>query len=222
MYGLIAVALLISVSANAQSTYYNTRHEIGVTIGSGANTEIFSGLADFTSIGIEAAISSMITGGTATAYYTYGDEEYIPSISVEYYYHVNPIIALGGYVAFNGMNRDMYYTWKDSGSKTEHKELSGEAKRRNLSIMPTAKFDWLRKKHFGLYSKAGAGVSIMYETQKDDKETKESTDYSHTTVIPNIHLTFIGVEAGSETWRGFMEYGVGEQGIICAGLKYKF
>ena len=215
--GLIAAALLISVSANAQS-YYNTRHEIGVTVGSGANTEIFSGLADFSTVLVEATVSSIITGGTVTAYYNYGDESYIPSISVEYYYHVNPIIALGGYVAFNGMNRDMYYTWTDNVNHVDHKVMNGEAKRRNISFIPTAKFDWLRKKHFGLYSKAGFGMSIMYETQ----ETKESTDFSDTTIIPNIHLTLIGIEAGSETWRGFMEYGLGEQGIICAGLKYKF
>ena len=50
--GLIAAALLISVSANAQS-FYNTRHEIGVTVGSGANTEIFSGLADFSTVLVE-------------------------------------------------------------------------------------------------------------------------------------------------------------------------
>ena len=220
-FSLIAVATLIvcgNVNAQTSTSYYNTRHEIGVSVGSGTMTEIISGLADFTTIGIEAAISTIITGGTTTAYYTYGDEHYTPAISVEYYYHINKVVGLGGYVAYNGMNRDMYYTWRTDG--IDHKEYSGKAKRSNLSIIPTAKFDWLRKEHFGLYSKAGIGVSIMHETQKDDKEGR--TDYSDTSVIPNIELTFIGMEAGSQTWRGFLEYGLGEQGILSAGLRYKF
>lgn len=211
----------MSVNANAQSNeYYNTRHELGIAVGTGAMSEIVSGIADFTSIGISAAISTAITGGTATAYYTYGDESYIPTISAEYYYHINKVVGLGGFVAFNGMSRDMYFTWKDNANNTEHKELSGKAKRHNFSIIPTAKFDWLRKEHFGLYSKAGVGISIMHETQKDDKTG--DTDYNDTTVIPNIQLTLIGLEAGSQTWRGFMEYGFGEQGILSAGLRYKF
>ena len=219
---LIVTALALCGSVSAQTSYYNTRHEVAVAVGAGATTEIFSGLADFASIGIEAAISTIVTGGLTTAYYTYGDEHYIPTISAEYYYHVNPYIGLGGIVAFNGMSRDMYYTWKDNTSNTEHTKLSGKAKRYNYSVLPAMKVDWLRKKYIGLYSKAALGISIMCESQKDDMETAESTDYSDTTFIPNIQLTFIGFEAGSETWRGFAEYGFGEQGILSAGLRYKF
>ena len=65
----------MSVNANAQSNeYYNTRHEFGIAVGTGATSEIVSGIADFTTIGLEAAISTAITGGLGTAYYTYGDE----------------------------------------------------------------------------------------------------------------------------------------------------
>ena len=98
--------------------------------------------------------------------------------------------------------------------------MVGKGKLRNVSLIPTVKFDWLRKKHFGLYSKAGFGMSIMYESQKG--ENGSDTDYTDTSVIPNFEATLIGAEVGSETWRGFAEYGVGEQGMLCAGLRYKF
>jgi hypothetical protein len=32
----------------------------------------------------------------------------------------------------------------------------------------------------------------------------------------------LGVEFGSEAFRGFVEAGLGEKGEICAGLRYKF
>ena len=221
---LIVTALALCGCASAQTSYYTTRHEVAVAVGSGATSEIVSGLANFTTIGIEAALSTIITGGTTTAYYTYGDEHYIPTISAEYYYHVTPYLGLGGIVAFNGLSRDMYYTWKDntSSNNTEHKELSGKAKHRNYSILPAMKIDWLRKKYIGLYSKGAIGITIMCETQKDNSQSSESTDYSDTIVIPNIQFTLLGFEAGSQTWRGFAEYGFGEQGILSAGLRYKF
>ena len=220
LFAAIVIAGM-SVNANAQSNeYYNTRHEFGIAVGAGATSEIVSGIADFATIGLEAAISTVITGGLGTAYYTYGDESYIPTISAEYFYHVNKYVGLGGFVAFNGLSRDMYYTWKDNVNNSTHKELSGKAKRQNVSIIPAAKFDWLRMKYFGLYSKVGVGITIMHETQKDDKSG--GTDYSDTTVIPNIQASLLGVEGGSETFRCFVEGGFGEQGTLGAGLRYKF
>lgn len=220
LFAAIVIAGM-SVNANAQSNeYYNTRHEFGISVGAGATSEIVSGIADFATIGIEAAISTVITGGTGTAYYTYGDESYIPTISAEYFYHVNKIVGLGGFVAFNGLSRDMYYTWKDNVNNRTVKEVSGKAKRENLSIIPAAKFDWLRMKYFGLYSKVGVGITIMHETQKDDKSG--GVDYSDTSVIPNFQASLLGVEGGSQTFRAFIEGGFGEQGILSAGLRYKF
>lgn len=221
IFALIVIVAMFTTNVNAQNkNYYNTRHEIGVTVGSGATSEIISGLADATSMLVSAAVSSVMTGGAATGYYNYGDAKYIPTITAEYYYHVNKYIGLGGFVGFNGLTRDMYVNWNDNVNGTHHKEKSGEATRRNLSIIPGAKIDWLRMKNFGLYSKAGVGVTFMYEHQKDDEAN--GLDYSDTTVIPNINLSLLGMEAGSENIRGFIEMGFGEQGILLAGVKYKF
>ena len=219
------MAAMVSTNISAQSTfdtYYNTKHELGITIGSAANTEIFSGLADLTKIAASAIVTTAMTGGIGTAYYDYGDASYIPTLSVEYYYHVNKVIGLGGFVSYNGLNRDMYFTYRNNTNGASTKEKTGEAKRRNLSIIPTAKFDWLRMKHIGLYSKLGAGISTMHESQKDDKQVEGSTDYKNTDVIFNFHVSLLGFEAGSENFRGFVEAGMGEQGIVLAGMRYKF
>ena len=164
---LALVCLMTIASTNAQNVqYYNTKHEVGITVGSGSVTQIFSGLADFMTIPISALVTSTISLGSYTGHYSYGDESYFPAITAEYYYHVNELIGLGGFLAFNGMSRDMYVEGNNyTGVKSKWK--TGEASRYNFSLIPTAKFDWLRKKNFGMYSKVGVGVSFMFEHQKD-------------------------------------------------------
>lgn len=218
---IIIAVILTAMNGYAQeSKYYNTKHEVGIAIGAGTTTEIFSGLADFTSITISSVVSTAITGGLGTGSYSYGDEHYIPALSAEYFYHVTKGVALGGIIAFNGMDRDMYMEWRDNVKNDLHKDKTGKARRRNISIIPAAKFDWLRKKYFGMYSKLGVGISFMYESQKDDRSG--GTDYSKTTVIPNIQASLLGLETGTQNIRGFIELGFGEQGILLGGLKYKF
>lgn len=217
---LAAALLVVCGNMNAQtSEYYNTKHEIGVTIGGGANSEILSGLADMSEDLGELVITNFLSGGTHSGYVEYGDESYIPTISAEYYYHVNKVIGLGGIVAFNGMTRDMYGVWHDNTKDVEKsRKYIGKAKRTNISVLPAMKIDWLRRKHIGLYSKVALGVTFMYESQKAD----DGDDFTDTDPVFNFHASLIGFEGGSEHFRGFVELGMGEQGIGLAGLRYKF
>ncbi len=218
----IALALLASASGlQAQTTeYYNTRHEVSFALGGASNTTILGDLLDFTQVALSATVTSMASLGTYTAYYTYGDEHYVPTHSFEYYYHVNKVVALGGVFAFNGVKRDMYMEWTENNNGTHHRDKVGKAVRRNFTLLPSVKFDWLRREHFDMYSKVGIGATWMHQTQKDDADG--GTDYSEDDVIFNFQLTGIGMEAGSEKWRGFLELGMGEQGIALMGVKYKF
>lgn len=222
MLGLLLLMLIgSSTAANAQIHYYDTKHEVGVTIGAGSNSQIFSGLNELTRILFTSTATAIFSGGTVIASeYSYGDEHYVPALSLEYYYHVSKVVGLGGFLAYNGMNRDMCLRvqYPSSGKVTEEK--SGEASFHNISLIPTAKFDWLRKKYFGLYSKVGIGVTVMKESQKG--EGNDKTDFSNTMVIPNCQLSFLGMEVGSPNIRAFAELAIGEQGILLAGLKYKF
>ena len=217
---LILCGTTVSVNANAQTTTENfKRHEIGVTVGYGPTSQIFDGIANFAAVVGGATASTVISGGTITGY-SYGDTHELPVFSLESYYHINPIVGIGGYVAYSGSYRDMYDVWKDNNSGNVHKNYCGTARHHNISFIPTFKFNWMNREHVSLYSKAGLGVTIMTETQKDDNN-KNGVDQSDTKVIPNIQLTFIGCEAGIQTLRGFAEFGLGEQGV-CAGVRYKF
>ena len=87
------------------------------------------------------------------------------------------------------------------------------------TFMPAVKFDYIRKKNFGMYSKAALGMSISSttDTYTDGSTYKFSAEYKL-----NFQASFIGIEAGSPYFRGFAELGIGEQGIASIGVRYKF
>ena len=216
---LAAAALMFNaMNLQAQEAGY-PKHELGVTVGVGANTEIIGVFGDLTKVIVSATVVALITDGSADSSYSYDDKHYLPTISAEYYYHPREWLGLGGFVSMNGSNQDMYVNWKDDEG-VQHKEKTGVARRRNISIIPTVKFDWLRSQYVGMYSKVGVGVSLLCESQKDHIE--DGTQYSDVTPLPNYQLSLLGLEAGSPRFRAYIELGTGEQGILLAGLKYRF
>jgi hypothetical protein len=130
-------------------------------------------------------------------------------IGAEYYYHLTPGVAVGGVLA--------YASCKAEDKKSGQKDLSETF----ITVMPSVKFNWLRKKNFGMYSALSAGVmfasiSVGGASEELDKEAKDET-------ITNFmfQATALGLEFGGN-FRGFVEAGLGEKGLLCAGLRYKF
>ena len=80
----------------------------------------------------------------------------------------------------------------------------------NFSLIPAVKFHWYRRAWFGSYSKLGAGLTFL-----PWREGKDRFQF-------NFQVSFLGLEAGPEFLRAFAEVGVGEQGIVVAGLRYRF
>ena len=104
------------------------------------------------------------------------------------------------------------------------KEDYGEATNTYITVLPAAKFNWLRKKYFGMYSKVGVGAT--FRTQKEDineaKAGNNGSDRSKSDIFFNFQLSALGMEFGAETVRGFIELGVGEQGMGLFGIRCKF
>lgn len=85
------------------------------------------------------------------------------------------------------------------------------------TLMATSKFDWFRTRSdvFGMYSKVGLGVMAMHGELVEDKALQG------TLWLPTGHLSLIGLEVG-RGFSGFMELGVGMQGIVQAGIRARF
>jgi hypothetical protein len=125
-------------------------------------------------------------------------------IGVEYYRHISPVVAIGGVVSIAGCK------WGDDDF----------FKSTYITVMPSVKFNWLRKNNLGLYSAASAG--IMFINDKVDKGyngTKNVKSDNVTTFM--FQGTLLGAEVGGK-FRGFAELGFGEKGVVCAGLRYRF
>lgn len=159
-------------------------------------------------------------GGPATTYWarigtaigaaifgaTYENSSYFGSLSAEYFYHLNPTVSVGGILCYSQDNDKINY----SGSV-------GDRTTRYYTVMPAVKLDYLRREHFGMYVKAAAGYTLQRVS-----ETYKGQDESTSKGIFNAQVSLLGMEAGSQHVRGFFELGFGEQGIVLAGLRYKF
>ena len=196
---IFALTLFVSVCSvlniNAQES--ESKHEVSFGVGCLANSQILDLMTD-------------LTGTTMTAgYVSYENEKFSIPLSVEYFYHINPLVGVGGIAVYSHGKRDMLYDG----------ELQGRMKTNYYTFIPAVKFNWLRKKNWGLYSKAGLGVSVR--NQKWNWYDASHTNDSDTDFIINFQGTPIGVECGNQYYWGFLELGMGEQGIVNAGIRIK-
>ena len=130
-------------------------------------------------------------------------------VGAEYYYHVTPGIALGGVAVIAGCKAEDEKTGKDDLTESF------------ITLMPSVKFNWLRKKYFGMYSALSAGVMFLSVSCADDLKANDPDAKDETLTTFMFQATPLGIEFGGAL-RGFAEIGLGEKGTLCAGLRYRF
>ena len=198
---MVAVALMTAMSANAQNE--DLHHELSLSYGLGSIAQFGDGLGE----GIGLVFTNT----------EYDDGAILGPISLEYFYHFNnPRLALGASFTYSKWDSEIL-------DKSSHQKL-GDRKRNFFSVMPSFKSYWINKNNFGLYSKVSAGVGFLsikdnIKDYKDGKEVNEKKDDNGTYFM--FQLSFVGVEFGSK-FRGFAELGIGDQGFLQAGVRYKF
>lgn len=175
-----------------------TRHEIGVTYGAVPNSVWVDIYTD--------VIAAMFGE-------SHQNNKFFGPIGLEYYYHTSPLIGVGAVAVFTTNNEDAFHNEEQTAHHTKT----------YFTVMPSVKFNWLRKNGWGLYSKLAAGVTYTH-FRFDDYENGKKTDEETTAkdLLFNFQASLIGVEVGNQRVRGFAELGVGEQGIALAGVRFKF
>ena len=134
---------------------------------------------------------------------------YVGPIGLEYHYRVSPLIGVGAVAVYSHHEEDLLKD--DAVIRSRNKNY--------YTIMPSVKFNWLRRDHWGLYSKVAIGASLFNQKMKE-AETGQKTDENK--VNFNFQASAIGVEVGSGTIYGFFEAGLGEQGVFLGGVRAKF
>ena len=195
---MVVAALMATVGIYAQDGYEYSKHEIGISYGALSNST-------WQAIGEDLG-TSMISVGKVR----YDDGKIFGALGLEYFYHVSPVIGVGALATYTKETKDMYV----------FDEKSGEAKNTFISVLPAVKFNWLRKKYLGMYSKVAAGVTF---TSKKEEYTRSDTENSSENKVNfNWQVSAFGLEAGSPYIRAFIELGVGEQGVALTGIRFKF
>lgn len=150
--------------------------------------------------GFGSASNIVSTIGTAFNWSSSDKTGFWGPVGIEYYHHVTPVVAIGAMASVAGC------TWsKNNNDKSTF-----------ITVMPSVKFNWLRKEHFGMYSSLSAGV--MFEKNSLKANGQEQTN-NNTKFMG--HVTAVGAEFGSKL-RGFTELGFGERGVLTVGIRYKF
>lgn len=170
---ILAIAMATVMNLSAQNEW---RHEIGISYGVGALTDVSS-----------SYLSGIFSGKQTN---------YIGAFGAEYFYRPKSALGVGLVGTFSTCK------WNDSD----------KARTKYLSIMPAVKYNWLNRDHFSMYSKVALGVLIGMESGDHVDKTKAAFSWQ---------ASAVGAEFGS-AFRGFVELGYGEQGILVAGLRYKF
>lgn len=191
---MAAITMMAAVSVNAQNDY-ETKHEVAISYGAFSNSQIIDVFEEITGAMFGAKLEN---------------EKFFGPISAEYFYHFKPWLSVGAIMVYGANKQDVM----------SDNEKTAESKNGYFTLMPAVKFDYLRKKHFGMYSKIALGATLRNE--KYDSNRDNSNDYDDSALHVNWQLSLLGIEAGSPTVRAFAELGFGEQGIILAGLRYKF
>ena len=188
----IFVMAVAAMMATLSVNAQDFKHEVGVFYGFESASNVFS----------------LVTSAISAAA---GDQSsFWGPVGVEYYYNVSPVVGLGAVAAYAGC--------KAEDDKTHKEDLTESF----ITVMPSVKFNWLRKKHFGMYSALSAGAMFASVKCNDNAKAADPNAKDETVTVFMFQATALGAEFGGEQFRGFVEAGVGEKGVLCAGLRYKF
>lgn len=108
-----------------------------------------------------------------------------------YQYRLTPVVRLGGQFDIEGIY------WQEGDFDRNHKLIgTGKTVRNhNIVIMPTVRFDYLRKGITTLYSGVGSGLLLALDNA------------GGSAVAPALNLNFVGVQLGWGHWSGSVELG---------------
>lgn len=195
---MVVAVIMATIGVNAQNQ--ELKHEFGISYGVGVSI-----IGDGIGNAVGRAIFESLMGTE------WDDSKQLGTLAAEYFYHLDdPKLAVGGILTYAQYGEDLVK--KNSSIKV------GERTRHYISAIPAVKYSWVNKNNWAIYSKIGVGPMLMMERAED---LEKDTDDKDSKLYFMYQVSAIGIEFGGKL-RGFIEGGVGEQGILLAGLKYKF
>ena len=149
----------------------------------------------------------------------YPETDNIGAIYVTYTRRLNKVLGIGVTACFDPIR--LNYHDRVNGEST----LICQVSQNSIAILPHLKINWLNTKFVNLYSKV-APIGIRYCTYKQKEyypdlyEIQSPYNSFADRIGYAYQFTPIGIEIGTKRCAGFMQVGIGMEGIISIGFRY--
>lgn len=180
-----------------------------------AQVDIIPGLRQEISIGYGNQPVTGYQWRWNSSWYYYQTTDNVGAFIGTYTYRINGEIGIGLTYCYDP-RRLGYFTNKTLETPVCDLDESSH------TVMLHVKSNWLNKKWFSLYSKAGVGIAfwkyklIQYHSDMYEIRLPEQNSCFAYQLVP------IGIEVGSEQFAGFFQVGIGMEGCLSAGLRFRF
>jgi len=179
---------------NSYTFDMSPRNELSVSIGS---VSLFGGIFDIFKIVAEGVGNGLANNQTNT--------RFIGTYDLEYYYQVNSWFRPGAKFIYEGLTTTIY---DSTDALVNHYNTS------TISVMASAQFSYLNRKHVKLYSGIDFGIAVIFD------DNKQSSHLS--TSLFAFNITPIGVRIGNDNIFGLIETNIGLDAIIKVGFGVRF
>lgn len=162
---------------------------------------------------------SFAIGGLPISLFNYNvplldDTKITPAISISYAYRFTKVIGLTIVYTYAPKFRDIMYT-----PLHDEKLIIGRENLSTHTLMPMLKVNWLNTKYVDLYSKAGIGLMYLDNRFENYYPNRFSLISENKKFFVGFQIIFAGIEIGTNQYAGFLQYGLGCQGILAAGFR---
>ena len=149
----------------------------------------------------------------------YPETDNIGAVFVTYTRRLNKVLGIGVTACIDPIILNYYD--RVNGERT----LICKVNQNSIALMPQLKINWLNTKYVNLYSKV-APIGIRYCTYKQKEfypdlyEIQSPYDSFTDRIDYAYQFTPIGIEIGTKQFAGFLQVGLGMEGIISIGFRY--
>ena len=149
----------------------------------------------------------------------YPETDNIGAVYVTYTRRLTKVIGIGVTACLDPIILNYYD--HVNGERT----LVCKVSQHSIALLPHLKINWLNTKYVNLYSKV-APIGIRYCTYKQKEfypdlyEVQSPYDSFADKIGYAYQFTPIGIEVGTKRFAGFLQIGIGMEGIVSFGIRY--
>ena len=148
----------------------------------------------------------------------YPTEDNVGAIFATYTRRLTKVIGIGATYCFDPRVYNYYENPQTKEGPIAH---LGES---SHTLMFHLKINWLNTKYLNLYSKVGQGIMVWGYNLKEYQPDLFEINMPSNKFIDRINYAYqfvpIGVEVGTKRCAGFIQCGIGMEGIISIGFRY--